>query len=153
MTLGLGSIVRPRHMSRHPLKECVSRHNVLSVSRTNVRPQRSCGSLYTLMCSFVSSNTLVLCTVEWLQDGCARMTECGNFLGQPLHRRLIVVSQSRFSALNLSTNDHVDLTVKLSGPFPETIKTPTFPVSMSTIVSTVALACASGHQTATPEMN
>ena len=38
-----------------------------------------------------------------------------------------------FSALNLSTNEAVDLTTKLSVLFPETIRTPTHPVSMSTI--------------------
>ena len=50
-----------------------------------------------------------------------------------------------FSALNLSTNEAVDPNMKLSGLFSVTIRTPTYPVSMSTIVSTVALACASGH--------
>ena len=40
----------------------------------------------------------------------------------------------------------------LSGLFPDTIRTPTYPLSMSTIINTVALACASGHHTATPEM-
>ena len=47
------------------------------------------------MCSFNSSNTLILCTADWLQDGRARMTECRNFLCQQYHRKLIVVSQSR----------------------------------------------------------
>ena len=60
----------PRCMPQHLLEECVSRHNVFSPGpRTNVRPQCSCGSLYTLMCSLNSTNTLMLCTIDWRQNG------------------------------------------------------------------------------------
>ena len=131
----------------------MSRHNVLPGPGSNVQSQRSRCSLNVLMCSFNSSNTLVLCTIDWFQDGRAWMTKCSYFLSQQSHRRFIVISQSRFLSLNLSTNEDDDFTAKLLGLFPDTIRTPTYPLSMSTIVSTVALACASGHHTATPEMN
>ena len=62
------------------------------------------------------------------------------------HRSSLSCLSLVFSSVNLSTNEDVDLTMKLSGLFPETIKAPTYPVSVSTIVSTVALACASGNQ-------
>ena len=61
VTLRLESIVRPCSVSQHPLEKCVSRHNVLSGPGPNVHSHRSCCSLHTLMCSFNSSNTLVLC--------------------------------------------------------------------------------------------
>ena len=108
------------------------------------------------MCSFNSSNTLVLCTVDWLQDGRAWMTQCSVFFPAnsliAVHCR-ISVSFSQPSILSTNEDDDDDFTVKLSGLFSDTIKTPAYPLSMSTIVSTVSLACASGHQTATPEMN
>ena len=63
MTLRLESIVCPRFMPQYPLEECVSKHNVLSGSDANVRPQRSRASLNALMSSFDSSNTLMLCMV------------------------------------------------------------------------------------------
>ena len=96
VTLRLESIVRPCSVSQHPLEKCVSRHTVLSGPGSNVQSQRSCCSLNSLMCSFNSSNTLVLCTVDWLQDGRARMTECSTLLSQQSHRRFTVASQSRF---------------------------------------------------------
>ena len=113
----------------------------------NVQSQRSCCSLNTLVCSFNSSNTLVFCTIDWFQDGRAwgdGMQQSS--LCQRSHRRFFVVSQSRFPQPSIYPQmKMMTLTVKLSGLFPDTIKTPTYPLSMSTIVSTVALACASHH--------
>ena len=106
-----------------PLEECVSSHNVLSGSRTNVRP------LWQLVYADVPSQLLQ--TFDVLHD----------LIGS----RMVV--RGDCPQMRLSTSK------KLSVLLPETIKTPTYLVSMSTIVSTVVLACASGHQTATPEMN
>ena len=72
----------------------MSRHNVFPGPGSNVQSQRSRCSLNALVCSFNSSNTLVLCTIDWFQDGRAWMTGCSNFLSQQSHRRFIVVSQS-----------------------------------------------------------
>ena len=86
MTLRLESIACPRCLPHHRLEKCVSTHSVRTGSHTNVCPHCPCGSLCTLMCSLNSSNNLVLCTINWLQDGCTRVTECGSFLSQlPCH--------------------------------------------------------------------
>ena len=132
MTLRLESIVCPCCMPQHPLEECVSRHNALSGFHTSVRPQCSCGSLYSLMCSLNSSKTLMLCAIDWLQDGCTRVTECAS---SQAHLQLVHKGGCRphHEIVGALVREHQ--------------------VSMSTIDSTVALACASGHQTATPEMN
>ena len=78
VTPRLESIVRPCSVSQLPLEKCVSRHNVLSGPSSNVQSQFSCCSLNTLMCSFNCINTLVLCTVDWFQDGRTWMTECSD---------------------------------------------------------------------------
>ena len=106
----------------------MSRHNVLPGPGSNVQSQRACCSFNTLVwnAAIFSVNDLIAGSLSYLS--------------------LV------FSTINLSTNEDDDLTVKLSGLFPDTIKTPTYPLSNHRQHSCLGLCLGTPHSDTRDEL-